>query len=199
MNKQEFLEELREELIGLPQDEIEERLDFYSEMIEDRMEEGLSEEVAVAEIGIPAEIAAQIIEDIPLTRFVVEKVKPKRKLKVWEIVLLVLGSPIWVPLLLAAIVIALAIYLVGWALIAALWAVEAALAVSAVALAAVGFYSLFHANVPGGILAFGAGAACAGVAIFLFFGCREATRGILILTKKIIYSIKTRLMGKENS
>ena len=43
------------------------------------------------------------------------------------------------------------------------------------------------------------GAACAGVAIFLFFGCREATRGILILTKKIIYSIKTRLMGKENS
>ena len=190
MNKQEFLEELREELMGLPQDEIEERLDFYSEMIEDRMEEGLSEEVAVAEIGIPAEIAAQIIEDIPLTRFVVEKVKPKRKLKVWEIVLLVLGSPIWVPLLLAAIIIAL---------IAALWAVEAALAVSAVALAVVGFYSLFHANVPGGILAFGAGAACAGVAIFLFFGCREATRGILILTKKIIYSIKTRLMGKENS
>ena len=113
MNKQEFLEELREELMGLPQDEIEERLDFYSEMIEDRMEEGLSEEVAVAEIGIPAEIAAQIIEDIPLTRFVVEKVKPKRKLKVWEIVLLVLGSPIWVPLLLAAIVIALAIGPVG--------------------------------------------------------------------------------------
>ena len=55
-------EELREELMGLPQDEIEERLDFYSEMIEDRMEEGLSEEVAVAEIGIPAEIAAQITE-----------------------------------------------------------------------------------------------------------------------------------------
>ena len=51
MNKQEFLAQLRKGLSGLPQDDIEERLTFYSEMIEDQTEEGLSEDEAVAQIG----------------------------------------------------------------------------------------------------------------------------------------------------
>ena len=46
MSKQEFLEQLRRGLSGLPREDIEERLKFYSEMLEDRMEEGLSEEEA---------------------------------------------------------------------------------------------------------------------------------------------------------
>ena len=47
MNKVEFLEQLRRGLNGLPQEEIEERVTFYSEMIDDRIEEGFSEEEAV--------------------------------------------------------------------------------------------------------------------------------------------------------
>ena len=47
MNKQEFLSLLRRELSGLPQGDIEERVGFYAEMIDDRMEEGLTEEEAV--------------------------------------------------------------------------------------------------------------------------------------------------------
>ena len=46
MNKREFLASLRNGLYGLPQDDIEERLGFYAEMIDDRMEEGLTEEQA---------------------------------------------------------------------------------------------------------------------------------------------------------
>ena len=199
MNKQAFLEELREELYGLPQDDIEERLDFYSEMIEDRMEEGLSEEEAVLEIGTPAEVAEQIVSEIPLPNLGVEKVRPKRSLKTWEIVLLVLGSPVWVPLVLAAIILAVALYLTVWVLIAALWVVEAALGISAVACVIWGFWSMFTGNVPAGIAAIGAGLACAGLTIFLFFGCKEATRGLLILTKKIILRIKTRFIGKEEA
>ena len=88
MRKQEFIDRLRENLSGLPTAETEERLDFYEEMIEDRMEEGISEEEAVAAIGSPDKIAAQIIEEIPLKKIVKEKIKPKRKLKAWEIVLL---------------------------------------------------------------------------------------------------------------
>ena len=51
MDKQEFLSKLRAKLFGLPQKELEERLSFYSEMIDDRIEEGLSEETAVKELG----------------------------------------------------------------------------------------------------------------------------------------------------
>ena len=38
MNKSEFLEELRKGLAGLPKDDVEERLTFYGEMIDDRIE-----------------------------------------------------------------------------------------------------------------------------------------------------------------
>ena len=101
MTKMQFLMSLHNKLSGLPQNEIEERLNFYSEMIEDRIEEGVSEEEAVAQIGTVDEIAEQIIADIPLTKIAKEKIKPKRHIKAWEFVLLILGSPLWLSVLIA--------------------------------------------------------------------------------------------------
>ena len=63
MLKQEFLAQLRDALCGLPQRDIDERLTFYSEMIDDRMEEGLSEEEAVAAVGSVDEIFTLEEED----------------------------------------------------------------------------------------------------------------------------------------
>ena len=50
MTKMQFLLSLHDKLTGLPRDEVEQRLNFYSEMIEDRMEEGLSEEEQYASL-----------------------------------------------------------------------------------------------------------------------------------------------------
>ena len=63
MNKQEFLSRLEEALAGLPREELMERLAFYRESIDDRMETGLTEEAAVAELGPVEEIASQILSD----------------------------------------------------------------------------------------------------------------------------------------
>ena len=68
MNKQEFLSLLAQELSGLPGKDVTDRLAFYDEMIDDRIEEGLSEEDAVDEMGPVDEVAAQILEEIPLSR-----------------------------------------------------------------------------------------------------------------------------------
>ena len=48
---------------------------------------------------------------------------PKRRLGVWEIVLLVLGSPIWLSLLIAAFAVILSLYISLWAVIISFWAV----------------------------------------------------------------------------
>ena len=88
MNKQEFLNALRYGLSGLPQDDVEERLVFYSEMIDDRMEEGLSEEEAVAQAGPIEEIVSQTVGEIPLTKIVKERIKPKRHMSVGEMLLI---------------------------------------------------------------------------------------------------------------
>ena len=47
-----------------------------------------------------------------------------------------------------------------------------------------------------GIALIGASLACAGLSIFLFFGCKTATKGTVVLTKKIALGIKKRLVRK---
>ena len=43
----------------------------------------------------------------------------------------------------------------------------------------------------------GGGFFCVGLSIFAFFGCKAATKGIFILTKKIVLGIKNLLLKKE--
>lgn len=198
MNKQEFLAELRKELHGLPQNDIEERLTFYNEMIDDRMEEGLTEDAAVSEIGTVNEVVSQIVTETPLSKIVKEKVRPKRTLRVWEIVLLALGSPIWLSLLIAAFAVIFAVYVTAWSVIVALWASELALAASSIGSILSAVIFAFQVNGIVAIAVLGAGIAFAGLSIFLFFGCKETTKGILFLTKKMILGIKSLFIGKEN-
>ena len=111
MLKQEFLAQLRDALCGLPQCDIDERLTFYSEIIDDRMEDGLPEEEAVAAVGSVDEIFTQVVAEIPFSKIVKERIKPKRRLTAWEIVLLALGSPIWLSLGIAAFAVILSLYI----------------------------------------------------------------------------------------
>ena len=197
MSKQEFLAELRKGLSGLPQSDIEERLSFYSEMIDDRMEEGISESEAVDAIGPVSDVVAQILADTPFSKLVKEKVKPKRTMKAWEIVLLILGSPIWLSLLIAAVAVILAVYIVIWSVIISVWAIETSLAGCAVGGVVAAPIMAFQGYSLTGLAMLGAGLVCAGLAVFMFFGCKASTKGILILTKKIALVIKSWFVGKE--
>ena len=49
MNKTEFLDALRHALGKLPSYEVEQSIAFYAEMIDDRIEDGMSEQEAVAQ------------------------------------------------------------------------------------------------------------------------------------------------------
>lgn len=199
MGKQEFLAQLRKGLSGLPQDDMEECLTFYSEMLEDRIEEGLSEEEAVSAAGSVNEIVAQVVADIPLAKIAKEKIRPKRHLKAWETVLLALGSPIWLSLGIAAASVILALYASFWSVIVSLWAVFASLAVYAVTSIpmCVVFFTVGRGTPGLAILA--TGIVCAGLSIFMFYGCRGTTKGILVLTKKITIRIKNCFIRKEEA
>ncbi len=199
MSKQEFLAELEARLSGLPQDEIGDRLTFYSEIIDDRMEEGLSEEDAVSGIGSVDEIVSQIVAEVPLTRIVKEKMKAKRTFKAWEIVLLALGSPLWITLLIAALVVILAAYVVVWSLIVSLWAIEASVAACTLAGILSAFVVFIRGNGAMGMAMLGAGAFFAGLSILLFFGCKKATQYMLHLTKKMALGVKSIFVGKEEA
>ena len=197
MNKQQYLSRLEKALSGLPADDLRERLAFYGESIDDPMEEGLSEEAAVGQLGPVEEIAAQILAETPLPALVRERIKPRGRMPVWEMLLLVLGFPLWFPLLLAAFAVLLSVYIVLWSLILCLWAAELALAVSALGALAAGILSLFRGDSSNGLLAIGAGLALAGLSVFLFFGCQAACKGAVVLTGKIALWVKSLFLRKE--
>ena len=199
MNKLDFLLLLHDKLAALPSDEVERGLNFYSEMIEDRMEEGMTEEEAVASVGSVDEIAAQIAADIPLVKIAKKNLKPKRRLAAWEIVLIVLGSPIWISLAAAAFAVIVSIFAVFWSVIVSLWAVFAALCGVGVGLPVGGIVFVACGNALSGVAAIGVGLASAGLAIFAFFGCLAATKGAAWLTKQSVIGIKKCFVKKEGA
>ena len=122
MRKQDFIKELRLNLSFLPKEEIDDRISFYSELIDDKIEEGLKEEDAIKSIGSIDEIINQIIDEMPLSKIAKDKIKPKRKLSGFEIALIIVGSPIWLTLLLSLVAILFSLYIVGWSVVISIWA-----------------------------------------------------------------------------
>ena len=60
MTKQDFLLTMQNALSGMHRADLEKTLQYYREMIEDRVEDGMSEEAAVADVGDPIELAEAI-------------------------------------------------------------------------------------------------------------------------------------------
>lgn len=185
MTKLEFILALNEKLSAYPKAEVQQRLSFYSEMIEDRMEDGLSEEEAVAAVGdvelIAAEIAAELTpEEAP------KPPKPApREWKAWVIVLLIVGSPVWVSLAVGAGAAVLSLYASVWAVIISLWAVFGALAACGVCGIACGIGFAFGGYIFPGLAVIAAALVCAGLSILAFFGCKAITDLTVTLTKRL--------------
>jgi uncharacterized membrane protein len=199
MDKREFLQKLRVALDGLPENELEERLLFYGEMIDDRMDEGKTEERAVAELGTVEDVAAQIVSEIPFSKIVKEKVKRKRKMQGWEIAFLTLGSPVWLSLLVAVVAVVLALYACVWAVVVSAWAVDVAFVGAAFGLAVCGIAVIGQGGFLQAVLAFGVACLSAGLAIFGYFACVKLAKLVCVLTKKALVGVKTRLVRKEKN
>ena len=174
MNREEFLSQLRQSLRGLPKEDIEDRINFYSESISDRMEEGKSEEEAIADIGSVDSVVKDIAQKTPMKTLVKEKMRPKRSLRGWEILLLVLGFPLWFPLLITFFVLVMVGIMLVWVGVIVSFTVELALSASFFAGTAA-FTASLLAGEPG-ILYLGIALTSLGAAIFLAFGCSGTIR-----------------------
>ena len=177
MNKTEFLDALRHALGKLPSYEVEQSIAFYAEMIDDRIEDGMSEQEAVAALGSVHAIAAQIVaETPPIPKAIAKANTGSRTL---NIVLLAILSPIWVTLALAFACMVLAIYLAIWSVVVALWAVVLTLLLCA----PIGVFGLAWCAATGfplsGIWVFGS-----------WFGVLAASKGLVNLTHSFARWVK---------
>lgn len=124
MKKTEFLAILRQKLYQLPPRDVEQTIEYYSEMIDDYMESGYPEETAVAKMGSVNDIASQILSGVQKPAFGAYGAQ-KQKKNGLVITLLILGFPVWFPLLVtvfcllltAAILIATLAMVLPWSLV----------------------------------------------------------------------------------
>ena len=150
-------------------------------------------------MGSVEEIVTQVVFETPFTKIAKERIKYKRQLSAGEIVLLVLGSPIWLSLGIAAFAVILSLYVSVWSVIISLWA--AFVAIAACSIGGVMAFVVFTigGNGASGVAILAAGIVCAGLSIFMFYGCKAATKGVLILTKKLALWTKTCFIKKEEA
>ena len=197
MRKKEFLEKLQASLWAMPEADKQRSLDYYAEMIDDRMEDGLSEEEAVAAIGDLDEIVKQILNETPRPPATVKKEQKQQKqgLETWMIVLLVLGSPVWIPLVASAAGTVISVYVSLWTVVISLYAVFIALAAASVGCVVGSFFMIGRfAEV---LVAWGAALLCAGLAIGVFMLSNLAAKGLVALTKLCWEGCKHIFKGKE--
>ena len=159
MTKIEYLKKLKRTLRQVKREERDKSLAYFGEVIDDRIEEGIPEETAVCELESVEDAAERIIAEARAQG----QLKPKRS--AWEITLLVLGFPLWFPVLLTVSIVVLAVYALVWIIIGALFLVSAALAVSGIA----GIIGLFmYMGSSAAFAIFGVGLIGSGLGIALF-------------------------------
>ena len=79
MNKIEFVNTIKNRLSNYPEEEIDKAMSFYVESIEDRVEDGMSEEEAVASLGNINDIVDNIKSELPLNTIVKNKIENQKK------------------------------------------------------------------------------------------------------------------------
>ena len=180
MKKQEFLEQLKASLWAMPEADKQRSADYYAEMIDDRMEDGLSEEEAVAAIGDLDEIVKQILQESPRPPQVMQTTAPeKKRIPIWLIVLLVLGFPVWGSIVISIAAVIFSVWVSLWSVVISLYATTVALGASAVGCVFGSFFML-----GGGVMvALGAALVCAGLSILIFMLSNLAAKGMVKLTK----------------
>ena len=199
MSRDAFIGELRHKLAGVPQEAVERTVEYYSELIADSIEDGLGEEEAVARLGSLDEIVASVVRETPLTQIVQTRVQESKKKggSGWVIALLILGAPVWLPLLIAVCAVLFALFIALWAVVIALWAAVTGVILAGFATMAAGIFELVRLHVPQGLVLLGGGLVCLGLCALLFLLLKLLTVGTVKLCKWIWTGMKSLFVGKK--
>lgn len=190
MNKQEFITLLEKKLSGIPQDDINKTIDYYNEIILDKIDEGISEEEAVNSLGSIDEIIDQTLKEISFPKLVKEKLNLNRKLQTWEIVLICVTSILWVPLLMVLLSVILVVYICIWSGVIALGA--SAITCLATSLVAVlGILDIVTLNISSGIFSIGIGLAMLGCGLLLGLLTLKLSKVMVLICKKLALKCKS--------
>ncbi len=200
MNKQEYLKALEKRLKNLPREEVKKSLAFYAEIIDDRMEEGADEEEAVKSLRSPDEVAAEIFSDSSFASIVrggADRVRSKYGKSPGFTVLLVLGFPLWFPLLIAAAALLFSGAIVFFSLWLSLFAAGIALLLSSVAGIFGAAVCFFRGDTALGVCLIGASLVVFALTMLLWGPMKKLLKGIWKLAGNWLKGIKRLFVNRK--
>ncbi|SEW19461.1 DUF1700 domain-containing protein [[Clostridium] fimetarium] len=140
MNKDQYLECLKNNLRNIPVEEVNNIIDYYMEYFEDAGVE--NEQIVIAELGKPELVASKIcadyvIKDIESHNEPIKNVAQVKKglSDIWIMILAICGFPIWFPLVIA-------VAAVVFSLVIAVFSVVVAFVIASIAIVGSGILAL---------------------------------------------------------
>lgn len=190
MAMDEFLKQLRKKLRLLPEQEQKKVLDYYRELIEDEIEEGVSEAEAIQRRGSVEEIAKQTLREYLSERSLTEINKdrsdmPQHSELGKRIVITILLSPIWLPL-----------YISGWSVLISFFVASAACGIGGIAYLAPSV-SMIASEGMVGWLQCGVCLTAIGLALLLWLATQELTMLWLRMSKWFCHGIRYSFRKEE--
>lgn len=204
MTKLEFIDALGNELTSMPIEETKKVLEYYLESVDDRMDDGMTEEEAIEALGPIPELAQRALEEyrqenqiLPVPKApepdvnVVFEGPEKRRMPVWAIVLLIIGSPVWLGIGLGIGGAALGIYISVWAILASLlFCAGVFIICGAIGAVACWFLAVSPTGLFGRVFAFGCCLALIGVGMLLLPAMLWLIRGFVSLHRWIFRKLR---------
>ena len=104
--------------------------------------------------------------------------------------LIILGAPLWIPLIVAAFAIVFSLFLVFWVLAVSFWAVFVSLAAGAVGGIVSAIILIFTGSGLTGAALIGLSLVACGLSIFWFFICKGLTKAAVYVTQSALWKLR---------
>ena len=140
----------------------------------------MTEAEAVAAMGTLGEVAKATLDELPAVPRAIARTKRKSTALLWA--LAIVGSPVWIPLLLAFVAVAATVYICIWVLALCVWIVAAAFGGAGVVGLLFTVDGIIIGHVPYVLTSMGMGFASIGVALLAGAGAWTASKQIARLS-----------------
>ena len=195
MGKASFIEALRARLGQLDPAERARQLAYYAELLDDMVEDGMTEEAAVERLGGPDAVAEAILQEQPLSSLIKTRVRPSGGWTALAVILAVLGSPIWLPIALVLLAVAVSVGVVIWSLAAVLFVIVVGIVIGGLALLVTAVWTAGH-SLPMLLLLVGGALCCGGLAVLAYLVAVWAIKGLAWLSQQFFRWIKSCFIRK---
>ena len=190
MNINQFIDRLARKLSSLPEQELKQTIDYYYEIISDKMNDGMSENEAIDSLGSIDEIAASILSDTSTLKTDSSKTKVKESNQTnWKSIITSATAIIWIPILIGLIGAAIGLYVSLWSIVISFGATSLATGVGAL-VSIFGIIDICTGAVGSGLTWIAMGIGSLGLCFIFYAITVYSGKLVLLLTKKIFTPIK---------